>query len=70
MSTDHSHSYFGMNISDIRNLDSTQSLFWAIAVAVTVGVLCLAVFLAFQGGEILERLRIWRDSRRERSDTT
>lgn len=56
-----------MNFSDIRDLAATQSLFWAIAVAVTAGVLILAIFLAFQGGDLLERFRIWRDIRRERS---
>lgn len=60
-------SYFGMNFADIRDLAATQSLFWAIAIAVTVGVLGLAIFLAFQGGDLLDSFRIWRDIGRERS---
>lgn len=56
----------GMNTSDIRNLSQTQSLFWLVAVLVTAGVVASSVFLAFSGGDILEKVGMWRDARRER----
>lgn len=60
-------SFFGMNTSDIRDMTATQSLFWLVAICVTAGVLGASIFLAFQGGEILERLHLWLDARRERA---
>lgn len=59
-------SFFGMNTVDIREMTGTQSLFWLVAICVTAGVLGASVFFAFQGGNILERLHIWLDARRER----
>lgn len=58
-------SFFGMNFSDIRNMETTQWLFWAVAIAVTVGVVASSVFLAFSGGPLLEKLHMWRDTRRD-----
>jgi hypothetical protein len=52
-------SYFGMNTSDIRNMDATQTRFWTVAASVTIGVVGLAVFVAFFGGAILETISIW-----------
>jgi Mg2+ and Co2+ transporter CorA len=60
-------SFFGMNTRDIRDMRSTQSLFWLVAICVTAGVLGASVFLAFQGGNILEQLHLWLDARRERT---
>jgi Mg2+ and Co2+ transporter CorA len=60
-------SFFGMNTRDIRDMTATQSLFWLVAICVTVGVLGASIFLAFQGGEILERLHLWLDAKRERT---
>jgi len=62
-------SFFGMNTADIRDMTATQSLFWLVAVCVTVGVLGVSIFLAFQGGALLERLNLWLDVRRERAAT-
>ena len=59
-------SFFGMNTVDIRDMTATQSLFWLVAICVTAGVLGASVFLAFQGGNILERIHLWLDARRER----
>ncbi|KAK5727500.1 hypothetical protein LTR15_003396 [Elasticomyces elasticus] len=59
-------SFFGMNFVDIRNMDRTQGLFWLVAVCVTFGVVAASLFLAFSGGDILEKLIMWRDARRER----
>lgn len=58
-------SFFGMNFSDIRNTDQTQWVFWAVALCVTAGVVGASIFLAFSGGPMLEKLHMWRDSRRE-----
>ena len=63
-------SFFGMNFSDIRNMAQSQSLFWAVALCVTAGVVSASLFLAFSGGDILERLIVWRDARREKRPST
>lgn len=60
-------SFFGMNTSDIRDMNATQSLFWLVAICVTAGVLGVSIFLAFQGGNILEHVHLWLDARRERA---
>lgn len=60
-------SFFGMNTRDIRDMNATQSLFWLVAVCVTIGVLGISIFFAFQGGNILEHVNLWLDARRERS---
>ncbi|KAF4539673.1 Mg2+ transporter protein CorA-like/Zinc transport protein ZntB [Lasiodiplodia theobromae] len=59
-------SFFGMNFSDIRDMDQTQRLFWIVAASVTVGVVGLASFLAFYGGDLVEALMDWRESRAAR----
>lgn len=58
-------SFFGMNFRDIRDMETTQWLFWAVAIAVTVSVVASSVFLAFSGGLLLEKLHMWRDARRD-----
>jgi hypothetical protein len=63
-------SFFGMNVYDIRNLQQNQGLFWIVASCVTAGVVAASLFLAFEGGSILEKLVIWRDARRERQLTS
>ena len=60
-------SFFGMNVSDIRDMQATQSLFWLVAMCVTAGVFVASVFLAFQGGKLLDRLLLWWDARKERA---
>lgn len=52
-------SYFGMNTRDIRDTEATQSRFWAVSASVTVGVVGLAVFIAFYGSVILETVSLW-----------
>jgi Mg2+ and Co2+ transporter CorA len=47
-------SFFGMNFSDIRDMESTQRLFWIISGSLTVGTVGFAVFLAFYGGAIVD----------------
>jgi hypothetical protein len=60
-------SFFGMNVSDIRNMQATQSLFWLVAMCVTAGVFVASIFLAFQGGKLLDRMLLWIDARKERA---
>lgn len=45
-------SYLGMNTSDIRDMDSKQSLFWEIALPLTVGVMAIMLAIAYNGDEI------------------
>jgi Mg2+ and Co2+ transporter CorA len=59
-------SFFGMNFSDIRNMRSTQRLFWIISGSLTVGTVGLAILLAFYGGAIMEWFFGWRENRRRR----
>ena len=60
-------SFFGMNVSDIRDMEATQSLFWLVAMCVTAGVFVASIFLAFQGGKLLDRVLLWIDARKERA---
>ncbi|KAF1970652.1 hypothetical protein BU23DRAFT_556613 [Bimuria novae-zelandiae CBS 107.79] len=47
-------SYLGMNTSDIRDMDNTQSLFWETALPLTVGVMAIMLAIAYNGDEILD----------------
>jgi Mg2+ and Co2+ transporter CorA len=59
-------SFFGMNFSDIRDMEQTQRLFWVVAGSLTVGTVAFSVFLAFYGGAITEWFVTWREHRRRR----
>jgi len=59
-------SFFGMNVYDIRNMTSTQSLFWIVSGSLTVGTVGFAIFLAFYGGAIVEWVFSWKENRRRR----
>ncbi|KAH9838902.1 putative mg2+ transporter protein [Teratosphaeria destructans] len=48
--------FFGMNTSDIRNMRQGQATFWAVAVPFTLVVASAILFLAFKGGDLLERV--------------
>lgn len=63
-------SYFGQNFSDIRNMETSQWLFWPIAICITVGVAGASLVLAFSGGTMLEKFHMWKDSRREQHLST
>jgi hypothetical protein len=56
-------SFFGMNFSDIRDMEQTQRLFWIIAGSLTVGTVMFSMFLAFYGGAIMESFVAWRERR-------
>jgi hypothetical protein len=56
-------SFFGMNTVDIREMTSTQGIFWIVSSCLTVAVVGFAIFLAFYGGAILEAFFTWRANR-------
>jgi Mg2+ and Co2+ transporter CorA len=56
-------SFFGMNFSDIRDMEQTQRLFWIVAASLTAGTVSFSVFLAFYGGAIMEWYVTWRENR-------
>ncbi|KAF1948666.1 hypothetical protein CC80DRAFT_540815 [Byssothecium circinans] len=49
-------SFLGMNTSDIRDMDNTQSLFWSIALPLTTVVMGTILFIAYNGDELRDRL--------------
>jgi Mg2+ and Co2+ transporter CorA len=53
-------SFLGMNVSDIRNMEQTQWIFWAIAICVTFAVVGSSIAVAFYGADIYEKLLGWR----------
>ena len=55
-------SFFGMNVSDIRTLESSQWIFWACAASLTTVVLGASMLLAFYGGRLNEMFIVWKDS--------
>lgn len=57
-------SFFGMNVSDIRDMNSTQSLFWVVAACVTSVVVTASILVAFNGGAIMDRFMRWKERRR------
>lgn len=48
-------SFFGMNTADIRDQTTSQWVFWAVAIPMTVGVMAAALLLGYN----LERIRGW-----------
>jgi Mg2+ and Co2+ transporter CorA len=59
-------SFFGMNFSDIRDMERTQRLFWLVAGCLTVATVGFSLFLAFYGGSIMEWVVTWKDARTRR----
>ncbi|KAF2733595.1 hypothetical protein EJ04DRAFT_269026 [Polyplosphaeria fusca] len=49
-------SFLGMNTSDLREMDNTQSLFWEIAIPVTAVTMLTIVITAYNGDVIRDRL--------------
>ncbi|RTE80717.1 hypothetical protein BHE90_004813 [Fusarium euwallaceae] len=45
-------SFMGMNTMDIRDMDHNQTIYWTVAVPVTVGTMALALIYAYRGQEI------------------
>jgi Mg2+ and Co2+ transporter CorA len=59
-------SFFGMNVTDIRNMEQNQGIFWLVSGCLTIGVVSLAVLLAFYGGDIVESFFKWKEKRRRK----
>lgn len=61
-----------MNTVDIRDTEATQSLYWTVAIPVTVVVLALAFVYGYRGDEIgdwiHDRIRLWNAARASRPD--
>jgi hypothetical protein len=57
---------FAVNFADIRDMESTQRLFWAVSGSLTVGVVGFAIFLAFYGSVIMEWFVTWKEHRSRR----
>jgi hypothetical protein len=47
-------SLFGMNTSDIRNIDRTQAFFWVIAIPFTAVIVLVAILLAYRGDKLYD----------------
>ncbi|KAH6633252.1 hypothetical protein C7974DRAFT_375359 [Boeremia exigua] len=62
-------SFFGMNFSDIRDMEKTQRLFWLVAGCLTVATVGFSLFLAFYGGSIMEWFVTWKETRSRRLKT-
>ncbi len=55
-----------MNTADIRDMDASQSLYWTVAIPVTVTVLAVAFVYGYKGDEIGDWIH---DRIRARNDT-
>lgn len=49
-------SVFGMNTSDVRNMASGQSFFWAVALPVTAAIGGLSLLIAFRGEALKDQI--------------
>ena len=43
-----------MNTADIRDIEANQSLYWSIAIPITLAVLALALVYGYKGDEIVD----------------
>jgi Mg2+ and Co2+ transporter CorA len=57
-------SFFGMNTVDIRDMDNSQSTFWAAAIPVTTIIVTVSAFSVYKGTAI----RKWWRQRRQRKE--
>ncbi|KAJ5630873.1 Mg2+ transporter protein CorA-like/Zinc transport protein ZntB [Penicillium longicatenatum] len=55
--------YFGMNTNDIRNMESSQTLFWTVSIPFTVVIIAAVLLVAFQADRLREALDnlLWHD---------
>jgi hypothetical protein len=58
-------SVFGMNTTDIRDMGSSQKLFWSIAIPVTTLIGGLSLLIAYYGSSIWEYIRAMADAARK-----
>lgn len=47
-------SYLGMNTVDIRDMESSQALFWEVSLPLTVGIIVISLLIGLKGYEIKE----------------
>lgn len=47
-------SYFGMNTADIRDMNQTQSLFWAVAIPLTILTVGGCMLIGYNGNDLLD----------------
>lgn len=59
-------SVFGMNTSDIRDMERTQSFFWAISIPVTAAIVTSAVLLAYRGDKLYDAVQYAFDTTKEK----
>ena len=50
-------SYFGMNTADIRDMNQTQSLFWSVAIPLTVITVGGCMLIGYNGDDLLDAIR-------------
>ena len=60
-------SFFGMNFSDIRDMETTQGLFWIIAGSLTIGTVAFAIFVAFYGSTMVDWFVGWKEDRKRQA---
>jgi hypothetical protein len=58
-------SVFGMNTVDIRDMGSSQTLFWSIAIPVTTLIGGVSLLIAYHGSRIWEHVRAMADAARK-----
>nr|POE56258.1 hypothetical protein CFP56_50802 [Quercus suber] len=59
-------SFFGINTVDIRNLQTSQWLFWVVAILTTLAVVGISMFLAFKSPDIWEQVGRRKEIKREK----
>ena len=49
-------SYLGMNTNDIRNMNNRQSLFWVIALPLTLTTMAVCLYISYKGATLRDQL--------------
>ena len=63
-------SYFGMNASDIRDMDETQAVFWSVAIPLTCVTVGSCLLIGYNGDSIRDLLSsMYRKTMRKERDT-
>ncbi|KAF2458782.1 hypothetical protein BDY21DRAFT_341310 [Lineolata rhizophorae] len=57
-------SFFGMNVTDIRDMKQDQRVFWVVSCSVTVVVVSLSTVVAFYGGDMVNTFFKWKERNR------
>ncbi|KAJ5634914.1 hypothetical protein N7528_002756 [Penicillium herquei] len=51
-------SYLGMNTIDIRNMNNSQTLFWAVSIPLTVVIISIVLFVALQAERVRDAFEV------------